>query len=159
MRKTDDGSKMARGKKKRRNCRKQMMRKPPNAAQVMRRRALLIGGSGGASTSAPAAFAARPFGTPFATLAVGVAPALAAAPGATRAAAGVPAGVSVLGAGGAGSAVGVLSTTGVFPLFSLSKRDLRVSTRLGGSTYRTSQLRAPNRLMCSRETDGRRLPC
>src|SRR5436305_1365923 len=101
MRKTDDGSKMARGRKKRRNCRKQMTRKPPNAAQVMRRRALLIGGSGGASTSAPAAFAANPFGTPFATLAVGVAPAFAAAPDATRAAGGVPAGVSVATGGAA----------------------------------------------------------
>src|SRR5205085_2922682 len=84
---------MARAMKKRRNERKQTVRKPAMAAQVMRRRILLIGGSGGASTSAPAAFDANPFGTPFTTLAVGV---VRAAAGATRAAGVVPAGVSVL---------------------------------------------------------------
>lgn len=70
------------------------------AAQVMRLRCLLIGGSGGASTSAPAGLV-MPLGTPFATLAVGVA--ALAAPGATRAAGGVPAGVSVAMARAAGS--------------------------------------------------------
>src|SRR5947209_2749866 len=173
---------MARAMKKRRNERKQTVKKPPMAAQVMRRRILLIGGSGGASTSAPAAFEAKPFGTPFTTLAVGV---VRAAAGATRAAGVVPAGVSVLTVApvfvapqsslvrrAAGSffaagrpaaarsngstlalsgdaAVGSLSvvaavggafstgfvfSTGVSKIFSLSKRDLRISADVAAST-------------------------
>src|ERR1041384_5410125 len=182
MRKVLDGSKMARAMKKRRNERKQTVRKPAMAAQVMRRRILLIGGSGAASTSAPAAFDAKPFGTPVATLAVGV---VRAAAGATRAAGVVPAGVSVftvapalvvpqssparrvagsffvggrpaaarskvstrpLSGGGTDDSVSVVAAVGgafstgfvfspdVSEIFSLSKRDLRISTDVGAST-------------------------
>src|SRR5205085_9447262 len=179
MRKVLDGSKMARAMKKRMNERKQTARKPAIAAQVMRRRILLIGGSGGASTSAPAAFDAKPFGTPLATLAVGV---VRAAAGATRAAGVVPAGVSVctlapalvvplssvvrraagsffaagrpaaarskgstralsfdcsfsVAAVGGAFSTGFVFSTGVSKIFSLSKRDLRISADVGASTW------------------------
>src|SRR5918911_3755543 len=55
MRKTLDGSKMARGRKKRRNIRKSTARKEKMLAQTMRRRSLLTGGSGALSTSGPGA--------------------------------------------------------------------------------------------------------
>src|SRR5581483_10277007 len=56
MRRTLDGSKIARGRKKRRNIRKQVARNPVMLAQTIRRRTLLIGGSGMLSTTEPVRF-------------------------------------------------------------------------------------------------------
>src|SRR4051812_37099241 len=95
---------MARGRKKRRNIRKLVARNPAMLAHTMRRLILLTGGSGVLSTTAPAGRAAA-FGIPLATVAVGVLEALAA-PGATRAAGGVPAGVSFAGGAGRGAGFG-----------------------------------------------------
>src|ERR1044072_605629 len=101
MRKTLDGSKMARGRKKRRNIKKSMARKEKMLPQTMRRRSLLMGGSGALSTSGPAGglaaagFAAAAFVTPLATEGVGVEIVFdAPEAGVARAAAGVAAGTS-----------------------------------------------------------------
>ena len=97
MRKTLDGSKMARGRKNLRNIAREVPIKAMMLAQMMRRRILLTGVSGVLWTIAPAeAFAAAAFGMPLVTPAVGVEVVLAA-PGATRAAGGVAAGISVVG--------------------------------------------------------------
>src|SRR5918997_6350695 len=105
MRKTLDGSMMARGRKKRIVAIPMAAKKPTTLAHTMRRRILLTGGSDCASTTVVGfCFAATAFGTPLATAAVGVVVDFAA-PGATRAAGGLPLGVSVLtGTGAAGGA-------------------------------------------------------
>src|SRR2546423_14711735 len=100
MRKTLDGSKMARGRKKRRNIRKSMARKEKTLPQTMRRRSLLTGGSGALWTSGPAGgFAATALLTPRVTAGVGVEVAFdAPEAGPARAAPGGVAGPFLLGA-------------------------------------------------------------
>src|SRR5947207_2868190 len=104
MRKTLDGSKMARGRKKRRNIRKSMARKEKTLPQTMRRRSLLTGGSGALWTSGPAGgFAATALLTPLLTAGVGVEVVFdAPEAGTARAAAGVVEGTSFRGGSGCG---------------------------------------------------------
>lgn len=54
MRKVDEGSNIARGRKKRTNMRKQVVKNPATVAQTIRLRILFTGGSDLLSTTGPA---------------------------------------------------------------------------------------------------------